>query len=152
MPPNPIVRRTDRLDSMPGLPMRLPALIRSQSQRQSRGRAGRGLPLLCSALSLVALSVVACDRFFRVDMTITDCATGAPLADGTLVLTSEAGVVATFRADYAGRIAAQANAPERRTVRAEVGAPGYQAQHRRFEGSPSAPVTVCLARAHLERW
>lgn len=98
------------------------------------------------ALLCVPVMLSACDRFFAIDMTVVDCVSNEALSRSSVTLTAGASRVWTHRADVSGHIAVQLNAPENAIVLAEISAPGYKSEKRRFAGKPSAPIVICLSR------
>ena len=81
-------------------------------------------------LAVLAVAAAGCDTFFRVHGTLTDCATGAPIAGATAVTTTDPGAwegpeTETTTSDAGGHFQIELNKPASEPATVTFGSPGF---------------------------
>ncbi len=90
-----------------------------------------------AALAALATAAAGCDTFFRVEGTLTACATSVPIAGARVVTTTNPGAwegpeTETITTDSAGHFEAELNKPAGEAATVTFSAPGFVALSRDF--------------------
>jgi len=101
--------------------------------------------LACGTFTLLA--PVGCDRFFVLEVTVTGCESGRPLAGVSAHLKLDKGVgeedhFATTTDQ--GRLSLLMNEAPNAWATLSLEAAGYETWSRQFRGAPENPIGVCL--------
>lgn len=101
-------------------------------------------------IALELLALVACDRFFVLEVQVTECGSREPLAGVSARLKLDKGIGEEDRfttSDADGRLSLTMNEPPNAWATLVLEASGYEAWSRQFQGAPRELVTVCLEAA-----
>jgi hypothetical protein len=103
---------------------------------------------LCFRLFLLLFPIAyGCDRFFTIDVKVLSCDSGQPVVGAEAVLSLDKGFGEpdqTAVTGSSGELHMVINEPPSSWATLTITAPDYEQSQLQFQGSPQAPLSVCL--------